>query len=78
MVIMDAGVGEEYWCMASDVLTDIENMLFNSHTLSSAYFDLFKLKPDVRILRQPLCKMWYYVYPDERSGVFADRRACGR
>ncbi len=69
----------EMFPLASDCLTEIENQLYTPEAPEMSPFEAVNgVQPDASIMQQPLCRVWFYIYPDLRKNVpFADRRAEG-
>ena len=69
----------KHWPYASECITDIENMLFCEQSPAQTPWEsVMREQPDWSIAQIPLCRIWFFVYPNLRqSAPFADRRAEG-
>ena len=69
----------KHWPYASECITDIENMLYCEQSPAQTPWEsMMREQPDWSIAQVPLCRMWFFVYPNLRqSAPFADRRAEG-
>ena len=64
---------------ASLCLEQIENATFNSAAPEQTGFEAMTgVQPDMSVWQVPLCRIWFYIYPELRENVpFAARRAEG-
>ena len=72
-------VTDQHWCIASEMATDIENMTFCPQSPERTPWEsMYREQPDASIWQIPLCRIWYFVYPNlRRNAPFASRRAEG-
>jgi hypothetical protein len=72
-------VTDQHWCVASEMATDIENMTFCPQSPERTPWEsMYREQPDASIWQIPLCRIWYFVYPNlRRNAPFASRRAEG-
>ena len=69
----------KHFPLASEALTRIQNITFNAQAPEMTPFEAVnRIQPDASTAQSPLCRVWYYIYPELRKNVpFSDRRAEG-
>jgi hypothetical protein len=56
--------------LASECLTQIENMMFNPACPEVTADEAVNgVQPDVSLWQVPLCRVWYYIYPELRKNL---------
>jgi len=70
-------VKKHHWPYASDCITDIENMSFCAQSPEMTPWEsVYREQPDWSVAQIPMCRIWFYVYPDLRKNApFANHRA---